>query len=112
MLLLGIVTEIYSTQQGLYPASHWGNSLSQRFRLEWGLLLGIALLCLGGGIEGVILWRWVTSSFGELDLVRQAIFGLMWLLLGAQLIVHSFFLSLLIDDAATAAIPPVAEDLP
>jgi glycosyltransferase involved in cell wall biosynthesis len=66
-----------------------------RFRLEHGLLAGVAVI--GGGlITGVfILGRWVDQGFGVLSEVRLAILAATLVVIGTQLVFTSFLLSII-----------------
>src|SRR5262249_24928334 len=67
----------------------------KRVKLESGLLLGGVMFVAGFIGCAWVLWKWVASSFGPLQEVRQVLFWSMWLFLGLQVIFASFFLSML-----------------
>ena len=60
-----------------------------------GGLLGLLFFLIGLFSNGIILWKWVSQDFGELNEVRLAVFGLTFMVLGLQTIFSSFFLSIL-----------------
>jgi hypothetical protein len=67
-----------------------------RLRLEHGLLLGSALLVAGVAILGVIFGSWAANGFGALGHVEATALGFTLLGLGMQVVLGSFFLSLLV----------------
>jgi hypothetical protein len=67
-----------------------------RLRLEHGLLLGSALLVAGVAILGVIFGSWAANGFGALGHVEATALGFTLLGLGVQVVLGSFFLSLLV----------------
>lgn len=100
-LYLGIITLKYSIQHGLYPPPGWFEGLSRRASLEIILGLGVLFFVIGLSFEAAIFYRWVSSGFGALAEIRMAMFGLMWLLLGAESIFNSFVLGLLTQAVET-----------
>jgi glycosyltransferase involved in cell wall biosynthesis len=66
-----------------------------RIRLEHGLLLGAALVLIGGGILVAIFAEWASGGFGALGRVHEALFGMTLVGLGVQTLFGSFFLSVL-----------------
>ena len=99
MICLGIFSSIYSVQKNLYPATRVTRWLNKFFRLEWSLLVGAVMFLLGVGMELHILIQWIMSAFGELNAFRSALYGLMWIVLGVELITNGFFLDLLCHEA-------------
>jgi glycosyltransferase involved in cell wall biosynthesis len=67
------------------------------YRLELALLAGAAVVCMGLGIDGRILWLWVRTHGGQLDeaVTNLAIMGGTLLALGVEVIFSAFFLSIL-----------------
>jgi Glycosyl transferase family 2 len=66
-----------------------------RFRLEHGLLLGLGLLAVGVVTVTVIFVGWALDGFGALSHEYATAFGFTLIALGTQVILGSFFLSLL-----------------
>ena len=83
-----------------------------KVRLEHGLLLGAALVLVGGGVLVAIFAEWASGGFRELGREHEAVFGMTLVALGMQTLFGSFFLSvlglrrhlLLGEDRAAAAI--------
>jgi glycosyltransferase involved in cell wall biosynthesis len=73
--------------------------LDRWFTLERGLLSGFVLLLAGLGINLMILAVWLAAGRRELFAVRHALVGLTLLVVGAQLVFGSFFISVVRDDA-------------
>jgi glycosyltransferase involved in cell wall biosynthesis len=67
----------------------------KRVRLEYGLLLGTALVLIGGGVLVAIFAEWAAGGFGALGRVHEALFGMTIIGLGMQTLFGSFFLSVL-----------------
>ena len=66
-----------------------------KVRLEHGLLLGAALVLIGGGVLVAIFAEWASGGFRELGRVHEALFGMTLVGLGMQTLFGSFFLSVL-----------------
>jgi glycosyltransferase involved in cell wall biosynthesis len=66
-----------------------------RVRLEHGLLLGFGLLAAGVAVVGVIFGTWAANGFGALGHVEATALGFTLIGLGVQVVLGSFFLSLL-----------------
>jgi glycosyltransferase involved in cell wall biosynthesis len=66
-----------------------------RVRLEHGLLLGAALIFVGGGVLAAIVVTWTRSDFGALGYEHESLLGLTLVGLGFQTVFASFFLSVL-----------------
>jgi glycosyltransferase involved in cell wall biosynthesis len=69
--------------------------LHSRIRLEHGLLVGFGLLLAGLAIVAVIFGRWAVNGFGSLGHVEATALGFTLFGLGVQVVLGSFFLSLL-----------------
>jgi glycosyltransferase involved in cell wall biosynthesis len=69
--------------------------LYARFRLEHGLLFGFGLLLAGLAIIGVIFGNWAVNGFGRLGHAHATALGFTLFGLGVQVVLGSFFLSLL-----------------
>jgi glycosyltransferase involved in cell wall biosynthesis len=66
-----------------------------KVRLEHGLLVGAALVLIGGGILVAIFAEWASGGFRALGRVHEALFGMTMVGLGMQTLFGSFFLSVL-----------------
>ncbi|MDD5369289.1 MAG: glycosyltransferase family 2 protein [Anaerolineaceae bacterium] len=100
-VFLGIITVKYSVQRGLYPEPTWYSRISGILSLEWLLVFGLLLGLVGVVIEAGILAQWISSGFGELTEIRLALYGAMWILLGAESAFNSFVLGLLTHEVET-----------
>jgi glycosyltransferase involved in cell wall biosynthesis len=97
-VIFAIFTKVFAISEGLLPADKRLNKVFRFVTLETGLVFGGILLL--GGLAGSLyaLGFWESRSFGPLDpsrtlrLVVPAITGLT---LGFQIILSSFFLSIL-----------------
>jgi glycosyltransferase involved in cell wall biosynthesis len=69
--------------------------LHRKVRLEHGLLLGFALVVAGLAIIGVIFGEWAANGFGRLAHTHATALGFTLFGLGVQVVLGSFFLSLL-----------------
>lgn len=69
--------------------------LHSRIRLEHGLLVGFGLLLAGLVIVALIFVRWAVNGFGSLGHVEATALGFTLFGLGVQIVLGSFFLSLL-----------------
>jgi hypothetical protein len=66
------------------------------FNLERGIILGGLVFLVGFSINAVILDKWVKAGFGSLFLIREAILAMTLMVIGAQLVFSSFFMSILL----------------
>jgi hypothetical protein len=73
----------------------WFDRMRARFRLEHGLLLGVALTGIGFVAGAVILGIWIGNGFGSLSEERLAIMAATFVTIGLQVIFSSFLLSIL-----------------
>jgi hypothetical protein len=108
-VFLGVITLKYSVQRGLYPEPGWFSHISGAFSLEWLLVLGLLLGLVGMIMEAGILTQWIASGFGELTEFRLALYGSMWILLGAESAFNSFVLGLLTHEVET--LPPPRREI-
>jgi hypothetical protein len=97
-VLFSILGKVFAWNEGLLPV---GDRFKRMFRyvtLEAGLAAGLLSMLAGAAGAIYAFVRWSEVSFGALDVsqaLRIAIPSLTALLLGAQTILASFFLSLL-----------------
>ncbi|HEU4974704.1 MAG TPA: glycosyltransferase family 2 protein [Baekduia sp.] len=73
----------------------WFDGMRARFRLEHGLLLGLAATMVGVLVAAVILGVWISNGFGSLSEERLAILAATLVTIGLQTIFSSFLLSIL-----------------
>ena len=91
-------SKLFATSEGLLPDDPLMNRLYRYITLEVGLVLGAILMLAGASmwISGLSYWR--SHQFGPLDpgkTLRIIIPGFVSLVLGTQIILSSFFLSVL-----------------
>jgi glycosyltransferase involved in cell wall biosynthesis len=97
-VLFSVLSRIYATYEGLLPRSAKLERLFRYITLEVGL--GVGILAFLGGLTGSILAvvKWGQNGFGPLDVsstLRLAIPSAMALMLGCQVVLASFYLSVL-----------------
>lgn len=91
----GIFAKVYSHAARLYAPDRLIEVLARHFTLERGLAVGAALFVAGFAIDATILVGWLESGMGSLDAMRPALQASTLMIVGAQTIVGSFFLSML-----------------
>lgn len=97
-VLFAVFTKVFAITEGLLPADPRLMRVFRYVTLETGLIVGAALLVLGavGTVWAVTAWR--SASFGDLDpsaVLRIVIPSVLALALGCQVVLGSFFLSVL-----------------
>jgi glycosyltransferase involved in cell wall biosynthesis len=93
-----VFTKVFAISAGLLPPDSRLGRLSRIVTLETGLAVGAALVLAGLASTAWALLAWKHTGFGDLDAsrtLRIAIPATMTLVLGAQTILSSFFLSVL-----------------
>jgi glycosyltransferase involved in cell wall biosynthesis len=93
-----VFTKIFAISEGLLPEDPRLSATFRYVTLEAGLLSGFLLVAfgLGGSVYAVYLWN--TTSFGPLEptsMLRVIIPAVVSLALGCQVVLSSFFLSVL-----------------
>jgi len=98
-VIFAILTKIYAQLEGFrIPRSRNFEWLAQRFSLESGALVGLAVFGLGLVIALVQFVGWAGSGFGMLpaaETIRGAIPATLLMILGAQTIMSGMFLGVL-----------------
>jgi glycosyltransferase involved in cell wall biosynthesis len=95
---LALFTKVFAVSEGLLPEDERLNRLLRQVKLEVGLSVGILLLLFGLGASVYALSDWGARAFGPLDpfkVMRRIIPAVTSLVLGCQIILSSFFLSVL-----------------
>jgi hypothetical protein len=92
ILTIGLYAKTLAVTLRLQPVDRTLAVLRRVFSLERGLAAGAALFIIGFGVDFGIAARWVASGFGPLNEVRPALFALVSMLLGMQIVFSSFFL--------------------
>jgi glycosyltransferase involved in cell wall biosynthesis len=98
LIVLGLAAKSYASGELSIRGDRWLTLLNRHFTLERGLLGGLALAAAGLGINGWILFSWLGAGRGQLFAVRPALLGLSLIVVGAQAVFGSFFISVLRDD--------------
>ena len=98
LVVLGLAAKTHARAE-LRVDDRWLAFLDRWFTLERGLLVGLALLAAGLGINVMILVDWLRAGRAALFAVRPALLGLTLLVVGTQLAFGSFFISVVRDDA-------------
>ena len=91
----GIFAKVYSHAARLYAPDRLIALVARHFTLERGLAVGATLFLAGFVIDATILVGWLESGMGSLDAMRPVIQASTLMIVGAQTIVSSFFLSML-----------------
>ncbi|MGY1606886.1 MULTISPECIES: glycosyltransferase family 2 protein [unclassified Geodermatophilus] len=93
-----LLTKVYAIEEGFLPPDPRMTRLFRRFTLEVGLVTG-GLLFLIGVVAGVVsLVRWGQAGLGALDTgtqIRIVVVAMIGLILGAQVVLNSLFVSIL-----------------
>lgn len=97
-IVFAMFTKVFATSEGLLPADPRVDRLFRNISLERGIVVGVLLLLagIGGSIYAVSFWD--EKSFGPLDpskTLRIIIPSITSLILGCQILLSSFFLSVL-----------------
>mgnify|MGYP005840130907 CR=1 FL=1 len=97
-VLFALFTKVFAISERLLPADARLTRLLERLTLEVGLIGGGLLLLLGLGASGVAFGVWSQQDFGDLipsQMLRVIIPAATLIMLGAQVIWASFFISIL-----------------
>lgn len=98
LVVLGLAAKAYASGERSIRGDRWLTLLDRHFTLERGLLVGLGLVAAGLGINAWILSSWLGAGRGQLFAVRPALLGLSLIVVGAQAVFGSFFISMLRDD--------------
>src|SRR5205814_4417303 len=93
-----LFSKIFAINEGLLPEDETLNRWFRYVTLEVGLLVGFALFAVGAGGSIFAFLRWKADSFGQLNASRSfriVIPSLTALILGSEIVLSSFFLSVL-----------------
>ena len=91
-----VFSKVFAISEGLLPEDARLNRLFQYITLETGLLVGALLIVLGLGASIYAVRTWEEASFGPLQpaqTLRTVIPAVLMLVLGCQIILSSFLLS-------------------
>jgi len=98
LVFLGLAAKTYARGEVPARGDRWLDFLDHWFTLERGLLVGMALAAAGLGANAWILVSWLEAGRGRLFAVPLALLGLSLIVLGAEIVFGSFFISVLRDD--------------
>jgi glycosyltransferase involved in cell wall biosynthesis len=93
-----VFSKIFATTEGLLPEDPRLNSLYRYITLEVGLVIGALLILGGAGLWVFGLGYWRSHHFGPLnpeETLRIVIPGFIGLTLGVEIVLSSFFISVL-----------------
>jgi uncharacterized BrkB/YihY/UPF0761 family membrane protein len=97
-VIFATFTKIYAVTHGLHPPDPRLERLFRIVTLETGLFVGVILLLVGLAGSTIAVDFWGRRSFGDLDpreTLRLIIPSTLFIALGFQIILSSFFLSVL-----------------
>jgi glycosyltransferase involved in cell wall biosynthesis len=97
MFWMWVHAKVHGWVSGLLPPDAFIRGLTQHFTLERGVLAGGALVLAGLGCDSWLLKEWYARDLGSLDTsstLRLALWGLTGMVLGAQVVIGSFLVSL------------------
>jgi len=97
-VVFAIFTKMHAIDAGLLPPDPRIAALERAFRLEVGIIVGLALLAAGIGASLYVIGAWGASSFEPMDpavSMRVVLPALTALVLGLQIIFSSFFFGIL-----------------
>jgi hypothetical protein len=97
-VVFSVLGTVFAWHEGLLPVGERFRRAVGRVTLEAGLAVGLLLVLAGGAGAVTAVARWSSASFGALDAsraLRVTIPSLTALVLGAQIVLASFFLTLL-----------------
>src|SRR5271170_88193 len=95
VLMTGLFAKAYCHGARLYASDPILEALQRHFNLERGLIVGAILFMAGFVLDARILVQWLGSSMGPLNAIRPATQASTLMIIGAQTIFSSFFLSIL-----------------
>jgi glycosyltransferase involved in cell wall biosynthesis len=97
-VIFAVFTKSYAINEGLLPEDPRMNTLFRYVTLETGLVVGGLMVLVGVGASVWAVSDWGARSFGELDpqqTLRLVVPAIVCLTLGFQIVLSSFFLSVL-----------------
>lgn len=94
--VMGITIKIYSIKNGFSERSGFVARFMEYHNLERELLAGGFLMLVGALIGLTILFRWFSAGFGDLFEISSAVWALVFLLCGMQILFASILASMMI----------------
>ncbi len=95
MANLGVYARTYAVTEHFDREDAFLTWFWRHFSFEKGLLAGAIIFLLGFAIDMYVLLQWIERGFGPLAEVRTSLAGMVLLVMGAQTVFASFFLSML-----------------
>lgn len=95
ILNLGLYAKAYSFKQYFEKEDKFIKKFYKYFKLETGLIIGFLTFFTGFIVDFLVLHKWIKSDFGYLLEVNKVSFATTLMVIGAQIIFSSFFLSML-----------------
>jgi glycosyltransferase involved in cell wall biosynthesis len=96
LLMTGLFAKAYCHAARLCPDSPLLDAVKRYFSLERGLIVGTILFLGGFVVDFEVLTSWLATGMGQLNAVRPATLASTLMIIGAQTIFSSFFLSMLL----------------
>ena len=93
-----LFTKVFAVTEGFLPENKIIKKFTSLFSLESGLILGIVIFIFGVFFLASAIFAWQQAGFGELSQsikMQQVIPAITLILLGFQVVLSSFFLSIL-----------------
>lgn len=115
LVMFSAFGKLMAIATGLHPRNARLERLLARAGLERGIAAGAGMLAIGLATSGYAFSSWAGVGFGDLDpfrVMRLAIPAAMMLMLGAQIISSSFYLSLLRFQMRKAGLLDLAKKAP
>jgi hypothetical protein len=97
-VLFAVFSKVFAISEGLLPPDPRLDRVFKVITLETGLAGGVVLMGIGVVGSAFAVWTWKSAAFGPLqpsDLLRTIIPAMLALVLGCQIVLSSFFLSVL-----------------
>jgi len=97
-VVFALFTKLFGITEGLLPEDRRLARVFRLLTLERGLLVGALLLLIGIGVATYSAYIWSRSGFGPMNpfiLVRLVAAALVLITLGVEIVLSSFFLSIL-----------------
>ena len=97
-ILFSVSAKTFTTVEGILPPDADFVNMFKVFTLERGLIAGAFSALIGATLIGIATFSWIQTGFGALDshhTLRLVVPGVLFLMLGVQTILGSFFLSIL-----------------
>lgn len=94
-IALGVYASVYSVTERFARQSTTVTLINRYFNLERGIGLGSLIFLAGLGINGYVLYIWLTAGFGGHLHISETVLAMTLMVIGVQTVFSSFFLSLL-----------------